>query len=178
MAKIRQYKGTAPTIGEKTYIDDAAVVIGDVMLGDDVSVWPMVTIRGDVNSIRIGSKTNIQDGSVLHVTHRNSDNTDGFALTIGDGVTVGHNAILHGCKVGNYCLIGMGAQVLDGAVLHDHVMIGAGSLVPPGKELEGGYLYVGSPARKVRPLTDKELAWFDYSAKHYIKLKDEYLAEA
>tara|TARA_R110000868_G_scaffold158036_4_gene385863 strand:+ start:29524 stop:30051 length:528 start_codon:yes stop_codon:yes gene_type:complete len=172
---IRPYKKIMPTLGEDVYVDEQACVIGDVTLGDDSSVWPCAVVRGDVNTIRIGSRTNIQDNSMLHVTHKNEEFPDGFALTIGDDVTVGHNVVLHACTINNRCLIGMGAVVLDGAVLEEHVMIGANSLVPPGKVLESGYLYLGSPVKQIRPLTEKEIAHFEYSAKHYAKLKDDYL---
>lgn len=172
---IRTFENIAPTIAASAYIDDAATVIGDVHIGEDSSIWPMVTVRGDVNSIRIGSCTNIQDGSVCHVTHDSEFAPGGFALTVGNHVTVGHNVILHACTVGNYSLVGMGSTVLDGAVLQDRVMLGAGSLVSPGKELEGGYLWLGSPAKKIRPLTEHELNWLEYSANHYCELKNRYM---
>lgn len=175
MNNIRPYKNITPTIGERTYIDPAAVVIGDVVMGDDCSVWPMVSIRGDVNSIRIGQRTNIQDGCVLHVTHAGPLAPDGFALSIGDNVTVGHNVVLHACSVESNTLIGMGSVVLDGAVIREGAMVGAGSIVSPGKILEGGHLYLGAPARQARPLTEQELAFLSYSAEHYVKLKDDYL---
>ncbi len=172
---IRPYKEIHPKLGTRVYVDESAVVIGDVQLGEDASVWPMCSIRGDVNHIRLGARTNIQDNSVIHVTHKYSELPDGHACLIGDEVTVGHQCVLHACTIGNRCLIGMGSIVLDGAVLHDRVLLGAGSLVTEDKELEGGYLWLGRPAKRVRPLTEKELAWFAYSAKHYVKLKDDYL---
>lgn len=172
---IRPYKGILPKLGGGAYVDESAAVIGDVELGDDASIWPMCSLRGDVNIIRIGARTNIQDNSVIHVTHPYSELPEGQAAIIGDDVTVGHQCVLHACTVGNQCLIGMGSIILDGAVLHDRVLLGAGSLVTEGKVLEGGHLWMGRPAKKVRPLTDKELAWFGYSAKHYVKLKDDYL---
>jgi len=171
----RPYKGILPQLGARVYVDDSAVVIGDVVLGDDASVWPQCSVRGDVNAIRIGARSNIQDNTVMHVTHRYPDLPEGRACTVGDDVTVGHQCVLHACTIGNECLIGMGSIVLDGAVLHDRVLLGAGSLVTEGKELEGGYLWLGRPAKKVRPLTEQEIKWFAYSAKHYVKLKDEYL---
>ncbi len=170
---IRSYKDKSPKIHETAYVDETAVVIGDVTIGKDTSVWPMTVIRGDVNSITIGARTNIQDGSVLHESHT-SDFSPGYPLVIGDDVTVGHKALLHACTVGNQCLIGMSATVMDGAVLGDNVIIGAGSLVPPGKQLESGYLYVGSPVKRVRELNEKELAFLKYSANHYSVLKDNY----
>ncbi|MDT8405163.1 MAG: gamma carbonic anhydrase family protein [Sulfuriflexus sp.] len=173
---IRDFEKHRPQIAASAFIDETAVVIGDVEIGDDVSVWPTSVVRGDVNSIRIGAKTNIQDGSVLHVTHDSEHAPGGYPLHIGEGVTVGHRVILHACTIGDYCLVGMGATVLDGAILEDKVMLGANSLVSPGKVLEGGNLYLGSPARKVRRLRDSELAWLEYSAAHYVVLKNRYQA--
>ncbi|MDH4133992.1 MAG: gamma carbonic anhydrase family protein [Gammaproteobacteria bacterium] len=172
---IRPYKEALPQLGARVYVDESAAVIGDVVLGDDASVWPMCSVRGDVNFIRIGARTNIQDNSVIHVSHRHAALPEGRGCTVGIDVTVGHQCILHACTIGNECLIGMGSIVLDGAVLHDRVLLGAGSLVTEGKELEGGYLWMGRPAKKVRPLTEEEIKWLAYSAKHYVKLKDDYL---
>ncbi|MGK4333078.1 gamma carbonic anhydrase family protein [Lonsdalea quercina] len=156
-------------------IDPSSVVIGDVSLANDVSIWPLVAIRGDVNTILIGERTNIQDGSVLHVTHRSAKNESGNPLVIGEDVTVGHKVMLHGCTIGNRVLVGMGSIILDRAVIEDEVIIGAGSLVAPGKRLESGYLYLGSPARKIRPLTSEEIDGLVYSANNYVRWKDEYL---
>ncbi len=172
---IRSFKGISPKLASRVYVDESAAVIGDVELGEDASVWPMCSIRGDVNLIRIGARTNIQDGSVLHVTHRYGVLPEGHATVIGNDVTVGHKVMLHGCTVEDLCLIGMGSTVLDGAIIRSRVLLGAGSLVPEGKDLEGGYLWLGRPAKKVRELTDEELKWFQYSALHYVKLKNEYL---
>ena len=172
---LRPYKNILPTLGTNTFVDDSAVVIGDVELGADASVWPMAVIRGDVNEIRIGARSNIQDGSVVHVTHTHPDTPGGFAVHIGDDVTVGHNVTVHGCTIENRCLIGIGSTLLDGAKLEKHTLLGAGSLVPPGKVLEGGYLWLGSPVKRIRPLNEKEIAWFEYSANHYVKLKNDYL---
>ncbi len=168
---IRSYQGVTPAIAPTAYVDPQAVVIGDVTIGEESSLWPMVVARGDVHRITIGARTNIQDGAVLHVTADNQFNPGGFPLVIGDGVTVGHNATLHACTVGDFALIGMGATVLDGAVVEARAMIGAGSVVAPGKVIEGGHLWLGSPARKVRPLTEKELAYLEFSAGHYVALK-------
>ncbi|MFP8966757.1 gamma carbonic anhydrase family protein [Pokkaliibacter sp. CJK22405] len=176
--KIRTFRGVTPTLGERVMVDDSAVVIGDVELGADVSVWPMAVIRGDMHRIRIGARTSVQDGAVLHITHASRFNPDGYPLTVGDDVTIGHQATLHGCTLGSRILVGMGARVLDGAVVEDEVIIGAGALVPPGKRLESGYLYVGSPAKQARALTEQERQFFTYSAGNYVRLKDEYLAEA
>ncbi|RJG12681.1 gamma carbonic anhydrase family protein [Pseudomonas cavernicola] len=174
---IRSYQGITPNLGERVFVDASAVVIGDVQLGADSSVWPLVVIRGDMHRIRIGARTSVQDGSVLHITHAGPFNPDGFPLLIGDDVTIGHQVTLHGCTLGNRILVGMGSTVMDGAVVEDEVILGAGSLVPPGKRLESGYLYVGSPVKQARPLSDKEKAFFTYSAANYVQLKDQYLAE-
>ena len=174
---IRPYRNQLPQIGDRVYIDPSAVVIGRVSLGDDVSIWPTAVVRGDVESIWIGAGANVQDGAVLHVSHA-GDYSPGRPLSIGLGVTIGHRAVVHGCAIGNYCLIGIGAIIMDGAVLEDYVMLGAGALVPPGKKLDSGYLYVGAPAKPSRALTDSEKAFLEYSYRHYIKLKDEYLGES
>jgi carbonic anhydrase/acetyltransferase-like protein (isoleucine patch superfamily) len=151
------------------------VIIGNVTIGNNVSIWPTSVIRGDVESITIGDDTNIQDGSVLHVTHYGKFTDRGYPLVVGKGVTVGHRVILHACTVGDYCLIGMGAIVMDDAIIEDYVMLGAGTLVPSGKKLESGHLYLGSPAKLVRPLTDKEREFLVYSSQHYVELKNKYL---
>jgi carbonic anhydrase/acetyltransferase-like protein (isoleucine patch superfamily) len=174
---IRSYKGITPTYDNSVYIDESSVLVGDITLGKDSSVWPLVAARGDVNYIRIGERTNIQDGSVLHLTRASKSNPDGYPLIIGDDVTVGHKVMLHGCQLGNRILVGMGAIVMDNAVVEDDVIIGGGSLVPPNKRLESGYLYVGSPVRQARPLTEQERAFLKISADNYVQLKDEYLAE-
>ena len=174
---IRPYKGIHPSLGERVYVDPAATVIGDVVLGNDVSVWPGAVIRGDMHSIRIGDRSNVQDNAVLHITHDGPFNPAGFPLTIGDDVIIGHGAILHGCTLNNRILVGNGAIVNDGAVVEKEVIIGSGCVVPPGKVLESGYLYVGAPAKQVRALTEKEKQFFSYSPANYVKLKDQYLSE-
>ena len=173
---VRNFEGIKPRIAENAYVDEAALVIGDVTLEEDVSLWPMVVARGDVNSIFIGARTNIQDGTILHVSHDSEFAPGGFALHIGADVTVGHQAILHGCTVEDRCLIGMAATVLDGAVVHSGAIVGAGSLVPPGRELEGGFLWMGSPARKARVLRPEEEDFLDYSAIHYVDVKNRHQA--
>lgn len=173
---LRQYLNFYPQIGQKVLLDPSSVVIGDVRLADNVSIWPLVVIRGDVNYVSIGSRTNIQDGSVLHVTHKSPDNPNVFPLIIGEDVTVGHKSMLHGCKIGNRVLVGMGSILLDGVTIEDDVVIGAGSLVPPGKKLESGYLYVGSPAKQVRKLKPEELEGLLYSANNYVSWKNDYLS--
>lgn len=173
---IRNYRDWRPALGRAVYVDDAALVIGRVRLGDDVSIWPFCAVRGDVNEIEIGARSNIQDGSVIHVTHDGPYTPEGGIPTcIGEEVTVGHKCLLHACRIGDRCLIGMGAIVMDGAVLEDEVFLAAGSLVPPGKRLRSGYLYRGSPAREVRPLSNEEKEQLAYSAAHYVRLKDDYL---
>jgi carbonic anhydrase/acetyltransferase-like protein (isoleucine patch superfamily) len=167
-----------PRLGREVYIDEAARVIGDVELGDDASVWPFAVLRGDVNFIRIGARTNVQDGSVLHVTHDGPYSPGGMPLVIGDDVTIGHGVILHACTIGHRCLIGMGARVLDKVVIEDDVFVAAGSIVTPGKTLQSGYLYRGSPAVQARALTEAELANLRYSAKHYVRVKNDYLHAA
>ncbi|MGK9175755.1 gamma carbonic anhydrase family protein [Yokenella regensburgei] len=174
---LRPYKDLFPKVGMKVMVDDTSVVIGDVRIGDDVGIWPLVVIRGDVNYVMIGARSNIQDGSVLHVTHKSSYNPAGNPLLIGDDVTIGHKVMLHGCTIGNRVLVGMGSIVLDGAVIEEDVMIGAGSLVPQNKRLESGYLYLGSPVKQIRPLTEAEIEGLKYSANNYVKWKDEYLAQ-
>ena len=172
---VESFENSTPELHPSVFVHDQALVVGDVVIGEDSSVWPFSVVRGDVNHIRIGQRSNVQDNSVLHVTHDGPYQPGGYALEIGDDVTIGHRVILHACQVGNQCLIGMGAIVMDGAILHDHVLLGAGSLVAPGKELEGGYLWIGQPAKKLRALTDKEIEWLDYSAQHYVRLKNRYL---
>lgn len=172
---VRAYQGINPQFGEDVFVDDTALVLGDVSIGADSSIWPMTVLRGDVNKIRIGARSNIQDNSVIHVTRPHEGTPEGHAVLVGDDVTVGHRVILHGCNIGDYCLVGMGSTVMDGAVLEPYVLLGAGSLVSPGKVLEGGYLWLGSPVRKIRPLTDEERQWMDYSAQNYVELKNRHL---
>ncbi|HEY3591367.1 MAG TPA: gamma carbonic anhydrase family protein [Buttiauxella sp.] len=176
-AVLRPFQKTYPEVGQRVMLDRSSVVIGDVRLADDVSIWPLVAIRGDVNYVVIGARSNIQDGCVLHVTHKSSYNPEGNPLILGEDVTVGHKVMLHGCTIGNRVLVGMGSILLDGVVIEDDVMIGAGSLVPQNKRLESGHLYLGSPAKKIRPLTPAELEGLKYSANNYVRWKDEYLAQ-
>jgi carbonic anhydrase/acetyltransferase-like protein (isoleucine patch superfamily) len=171
---VQRYLGISPRIAASAYVDASAVVIGDVTIDEDASLWPMVVARGDVNSIEIGARTNIQDGTILHVSHDSEFAPGGFPLRIGADITVGHQVILHGCSIEDGCLIGMGATVMDGAILRSGVLLGAGSLVPPGQDLEGGFLWVGSPARRVRALREQDLAFLEYSPKHYVELKNQY----
>jgi carbonic anhydrase/acetyltransferase-like protein (isoleucine patch superfamily) len=172
---IRPYKGISPSTKSNNYIDESAILVGDITLADDVSIWPFVAARGDVNTITIGSRTNIQDGTVLHVTRKSLENPQGNPLIIGNDVTVGHKCMLHGCQLGDRILVGMGAIIMDGAVIEDDVFIGAGSLVPPNKTLVSGYLYVGNPVKQARPLKENEAAFLKQSAINYVELKNEYL---
>ena len=174
---IRSHAGQHPKVAADVYIDPDSVVIGDVEIGEGSSVWPMTVIRGDIHRIRIGKRTSVQDGSILHVTHAGPYNPDGFPLIIGDDVTIGHKAMLHGCTIGDRILIGMAAVIMDGAQVNDEVIIAAGTLVPPGKVLESGYLYMGNPVRQARALTDKELKFFHYTSKRYVDLAAVYLGE-
>ena len=173
---LRPYLDHVPVVGERVYIDPAASVIGDVVLGDDVSIWPGTVVRGDVNFIRIGARTNIQDGSVVHVSHDGPHaKLGGVATVIGSDVTIGHKAIVHACRIEDAVLIGMGAIILDGAIVRRHGFVGAGALVAPGKEVGERELWLGNPARKVRMLSDAEVEALFYSAQHYVRLKDHYL---
>lgn len=177
MPRLRPYRDRHPELGARVYVDPLASVIGDVALGDDVSVWPFTVIRGDVNRVRIGARTNVQDGSVIHVSHDGPHaRRGGFAAMIGADVTIGHKAVIHACRIADACLIGIGAIVLDGATVETHGFVGAGALVPPGKTVGSGEMWLGSPARFARRLSDAEIDALHYSAGHYVRLKDEYLA--
>ena len=171
----RAFKNYSPTLGQRVYIDPQACVIGQATLADDVSVWPMTVVRADVCTVTVGARTNLQDGSILHVNGPSADRPGGWPLVIGADVTVGHQAILHACTVGDRSLIGMGSTVLDGAIIEDEVLLAAGSLVTPGKRLERGHLYAGRPAKPIRPLSADELAFFSESAAHYAELKNDYI---
>ena len=175
---LRSHRGTSPTLGERVYVDPAASVIGDVLLGDDVSLWPGTVVRGDVNHIHVGPRTNIQDGSIVHVTHEGPyTRPGGWPTVIGADVTIGHKAIIHACTIEDAVLIGMGAIVLDGVVVRTHGFVGAGAVVAPGKVVGAGELWLGNPARMARRLSDQEIEALYYSAQHYMRLKDRYLAE-
>ena len=174
---IRPFLDKTPELGARVYVDPASVVIGDVVLGEDVSIWPGTIVRGDVNFIRIGARTNIQDGTVVHVSHDGPHaKLGGFATVIGEDVTIGHKAIIHACRIEDAVLIGMGAIVLDGAVVKKHGFVGAGALIAPGKVVGGGELWLGNPGKKVRMLSTAEIEALYYSAQHYVRLKDRYLA--
>lgn len=168
---IRDFEGHRPQLDEGAWVDPQALVLGQVRLAADVSIWPMAVVRGDVNRITIGARSNIQDNSTLHVTHDGPYTPGGVPLVLGEDVTVGHGVTLHACTIGDRCLIGMGALVLDQAVLEDEVFLAAGSLVPPGKRLASGWLYRGSPAQPVRAISETERESLRYSAEHYVRLK-------
>ena len=176
MPSIRPFLDKTPQLGQRVYVDEAATVIGDVVVGDDASIWPGAVIRGDVNHIVIGARSNIQDGSIIHVSHSSPYNKGGYPTVIGEGVTVGHGCILHACTIGDYCLIGMGAVVLDGAVIEANAFIAAGAVVGPGKVVRSGELWVGNPARPARQLSEQDIEGLRYSADHYVKVKDQYLS--
>ncbi|MFT2092839.1 gamma carbonic anhydrase family protein [Paraglaciecola sp. 2405UD69-4] len=174
---LRTYKDKAPLVGENSYIDESSILVGDVELGKDVSIWPLVAARGDVNYIKIGARTNIQDGTVLHVSRISNANPLGFPLVIGADVTVGHKCMLHGCTLGDRILVGMGTVIMDGVIIEDDVFIGAGTLVPPNKTLKSGFLYKGNPMKQARPLKESEILFLKQSAINYVELKNEYLAD-
>ncbi len=165
---LHKYKEFYPKYGQNCFIENSSQIIGDVILGNDCSVWFNAVIRGDVNHIRIGNKTNIQDGSVLHVTHKK------HPLIIGNGVTIGHAAILHGSTIGDYCLIGMGAKTLDGSIVEPYSMVAAGALVRSGFTVPSGKLVAGVPAKVIRDLTKEEMAFLEQSAQNYIDYMKDY----
>ena len=174
---IRSHNGVSPTLSEGVYIDRSATVIGEVYLGEDSSVWPGAVIRGDMHSISIGARSNIQDNAVLHITHSSSFNPKGWPLKIGEDVIVGHSAIVHGCDIGDRVLVGNGAIINDGVIVEQEVIVGSGCVVPPGKTLKSGFVYVGNPYKKLRKITPDERNFFTYSAANYVKLKNTYLAQ-
>jgi carbonic anhydrase/acetyltransferase-like protein (isoleucine patch superfamily) len=174
---VRPHLGVFPVLGARVFIDPSAVVIGRVTLGDDASVWPLAVVRGDVNRIDLGKRTNIQDGCILHVAGDGPGKPGGLPLLVGDDVTVGHRAVLHAARIGARCLIGMAAVVLDGAVIEDEVILGAGGVVPPGKRLESRGLYLGNPAKRIREVAAAEVEQLLWSAHHYVRIKDQYRAE-
>lgn len=167
---LRNFESMSPQLAAGAWVDETALVVGDVVLAEDVSIWPLTVVRGDVNHIRIGPRSNVQDGTVVHVAHHREGYWPGLPTIVGADVTIGHRAIVHACTIGNACLIGMGAIVMDGAILGDEIVLAAGSVVPPGKQLEGGWLYVGSPAQPRRRLLEAERENLYYSAAHYVQL--------
>lgn len=176
-SSLQSFLGRMPLLADGAWVHDSARLIGDVAVGADSSIWCGAVVRGDVHHIRIGARTNIQDNSVLHVSHATPRNPDGAPLIIGDDVTIGHGVILHGCAIGNACLIGMGSLVMDNAVIEPETLLGAGSLVPERSVLRSGYLYLGRPARPVRPLSVEEIDYLYYSARHYVSLSQQYITQ-
>lgn len=175
---LSTYLDTFPSVGESVYLHPSCQVIGDVSIGRDSSIWCNAVLRGDVNRIVIGECSNFQDFAMGHVSHKRPEKPAGSPLIIGNHVTIAHSVILHGCSIGDESLIGMGSIVMDDAVIEKHVMVGAGSLVAPGKRLESGYLYMGRPAIKVRTLSTEEIIHLRYSAEHYFRVKSNYLASS
>ena len=175
MKNIRTFGKKVPMIADSVYVDETALIIGEVSIQENASIWPKAVIRGDVNKIHIGKRTNIQDGTVIHVSHEGKFNPAGNAVYIGHNVTVAHRTIIHGCSIGDFCLIGLGSIIMDGVVIEDEVILAAGSLAPPGKRLEGGYLWMGSPVKKIRPLTSREKEFLRYSAEHYAELAKKHM---
>lgn len=175
---LRPYLDKTPALGARVWVDPAATVIGDVVLGDDVSVWPGCVLRGDVNFIRVGARSNLQDGAIVHVTHDGPYSPGGIPTLIGADVTIGHAAVIHACTLEDACLIGMHATVLDGATVERHGFVGAGAVIAPGKTVGEAELWLGNPARCVRRLSDAEIEALHYSAAHYVRLKDRYLPGA
>ena len=172
---IRSFENKSPQCGQGSWVDESAQVIGDVVMGADCSVWPCAVIRGDMHQIRIGDRVSVQDNAVLHITHDSRFNPGGYGLTIGNDVTIAHQAMLHGCSLGSRVMVGMQAMVMDGAVIEDDVILAAGSLVPPGKRLRAGWLYRGRPAEPVRELSEEEREFLTYVAGNYVRLKNRYL---
>lgn len=174
-SNLRPYLDRSPVLGQRVYLDPAATVIGDVELGDDVSVWPGCVLRGDVNHIRVGARSNIQDGTIVHVSHHSPFNKAGHPTLIGQDVTIGHGTIIHACTIEDLCLVGMGACILDGATVRKYGFLGAGAVLGPGKVVGEAELWLGNPARFVRKLSDRDIESLHYSAAHYVRLKDNYL---
>ncbi|OJX73857.1 gamma carbonic anhydrase family protein [Magnetospirillum sp. 64-120] len=165
---ILPFKGTSPTIADDCFVAPNATVIGDVVIGSGTSVWFGVVIRGDVHEIRIGERTNIQDGTIIHVTEGK------LGTYIGSDITIGHGAVLHACTLEDGCFVGMGATILDGVVVESGAMVAAGAVVTPGKRVKKGELWSGNPAKLMRPLKDEEVAFFPKSATKYKALGDTY----
>lgn len=171
---IKSFQQFIPKIAPDVHVDETAIVLGNVTLEQDCSIWPYAVLRGDINHIHIGKRSNIQDGCIVHVTHAGQFNPTGYHTHIGEEVIVGHRVILHGCTIEDNCLIGMGAIVMDGALIQSNVILGAGSLVTPNQILETGHLWLGSPARKIRKITAEEHDFIRYSANYYVQLKNQY----
>ncbi|MDR2553904.1 MAG: gamma carbonic anhydrase family protein [Fibromonadaceae bacterium] len=168
MSGIYSFRGKKPIIGERVFIAPGASVIGEVELADDVSIFHNAVLRGDINSIKVGKRTNIQDNSTVHLAGNKG-------VVIGEGVTVGHNAIVHACDIEDYCIIGMGSCVMDNARVGHHSIVGAGALITSGKEFPPYSLITGSPARRLRDLTKEEIEHCEISSRHYVEVKDDFL---
>ncbi len=166
---FKPYKGIMPKVAESVFVDDSAQVWGDVVIGGDSSIWANCSVRGDVNYVRIGERTNIQDNSVLHVER------DGYPCIVEDDVTVGHMAILHGCTVRSRVLIGMGAKLLNGCEVESEAIVAAGSVVPEGRKIPSGWVAMGAPAKPVRELRPEEREHLLESSRRYVVLKNEYM---
>lgn len=171
---IETFLEHAPVLKAGAWVHPRGLLIGQVSLGEDSSIWPGAVVRGDMHSITLGARTSVQDNSVVHVTHASPFNPDGFAVHVGDDVTIGHQVTVHGATIHSRVLVGMQSIIMDGAVVESDVIIGAGSLVAQGKVLKSGYLYMGRPAVAVRPLTAKEIEYLPYVAANYVVLKDKY----
>jgi len=171
-AMIRTFQGITPTIPTSCFIEDTGVVIGDVVMGEQCSVWFHAVIRGDVHYIRLGNRTNVQDLCMLHVTH------DTHPLIIGNDVTIGHNVVLHGCTIKDRVLIGMGTIIMDGAVIGEDSVVGAGALVTEGTVVPPKSLILGTPAKVKRPVTEKELMWIKESSENYVKYAGQYMGHS
>jgi carbonic anhydrase/acetyltransferase-like protein (isoleucine patch superfamily) len=179
-ALIMSYRGKHPRIAPDAFVAPTAVIIGDVEIGARASVWFGCVLRGDVNSIRVGAETNIQDGTIVHCNHMPAGvdpSTPGYRTTIGAGITIGHMAMIHACTLEDGCFVGMRAAVIDGAVVESRAMVAAGAMVTPGKRVKQGELWAGSPAKLMRSLSEKEMAGFAYSAEHYCRLAASYRPE-
>jgi carbonic anhydrase/acetyltransferase-like protein (isoleucine patch superfamily) len=169
-ATVRSYAGKHPRIGQGVFLAETCALIGDIVIGDESSIWYSTVLRGDVMSIRVGARTSMQDGTIVHVTSQQ------FGTTVGNDCTIGHGAILHGCTVEDECLIGMGSTILDGARIGRGSLVGASALVTPGTDIPPGSLVIGVPARVVRPVNRKEREQIEYGAAHYVELARRYLA--
>lgn len=174
---IMSFEKNSPKLEKNVFIAQSADVIGEVKVGEDSSIWFGCVIRADINNIHIGKRSNVQDLSMIHVTHyTKEDRSDGNPTIIGDDVTIGHKVMLHGCEISNACLIGMSATILDGAVIGEESIVGANSLVTKGKKFPPRSLIMGNPAKVVRPLTQEEINFLYKSADNYVKFKDRYLS--
>jgi len=167
---IRTFQTHHPKISPSSFVDETAVIIGQCDINDNSSIWPLTVLRGDVQHIIIGEGSNIQDGSIIHCASATLSPPHGHRTSIGRFVTVGHGVMLHACHIEDLCLIGMGSIVMDEAIIEKHVMLGAHALVTPKQHLQSGYLYLGSPAKAVRKLTQEEINHIELSASHYIQL--------